>query len=357
MPGRLKNIGGWFQEKLTGKKVPEGDRRVAKWDNARGLLIFLVVLGHVAEPGVNDGGYLKWLFFLIYSFHMPAFFFLSGMVSKSTVKQKRYDRAVGYLFLFFAMKMIVYCTRCIMHHSGFSFHLYVEDGIPWFAFCMFAFLLITILTQNLKRSYIFIGAILLACFAGYDDAVGDTFVLSRIIVYYPAFFAGYCLEGDSLLEKLDIRPLRIAGGVLLFLITIIVYQSCDEVYWLRPLVTGRNPFSRLSRYSAYGGWIRLIYYFMIALIIFSFLAVMPKRKTFLADFGKRSLSVYALHIPLLYITNLFKLKDRFLYRNVFPSHLIPCLIWAALATYLCSRERPYRFCRKIMDVSGKEKSQ
>ena len=77
------------------------EKRFDKWDNARGMLITLVVLGHVIEPGVNSKGYLNWLFFFIYVFHMPAFFFLSGMLSKSTVYSRKYDRIAGYLFLFF----------------------------------------------------------------------------------------------------------------------------------------------------------------------------------------------------------------------------------------------------------------
>lgn len=43
-------------------------------DTLKGLLIFTVVLGHVLL-GAIDGNPLR---YLIYSFHMPVFFFISG---------------------------------------------------------------------------------------------------------------------------------------------------------------------------------------------------------------------------------------------------------------------------------------
>ena len=53
----------------------KGAGRIAKWDNARWILITLVVICHFFEnylgnPVANS------LFFYVYTFHMPAFFLL-----------------------------------------------------------------------------------------------------------------------------------------------------------------------------------------------------------------------------------------------------------------------------------------
>ena len=79
------------------------------------------------------------------------------------------------------MKIFVFLSKTIIQGKPAGFHLFVEDGIPWYAFCMALFLLITILVQDLKTPWVLAGSVLLACFAGYDDAVGDTLVLSRSI--------------------------------------------------------------------------------------------------------------------------------------------------------------------------------
>lgn len=326
------------------------EKRFDKWDNARGMLITLVVLGHVIEPGVNSKGYLNWLFFFIYLFHMPAFFFLSGMLSKSTVKGRKYDRIAGYLFLFFAMKIFVFLSKTIVQGKPAGFHLFVEDGIPWYAFCMAVFLLTTILVQDLKKPWILVGSVLLACFVGYDDAVGDTFVLSRSICFYPFFFAGYCVPEEFLRQKLSRRTVRTAAGIILTALLLIVFFSIDRIYWLRPLITGRNPFSKLKKVDQLGGILRFAYYFAAAAFGSLLLAAAPDKKTPLGLLGKRALSVYALHIPLLHLLNWHQLRDRFINWSIFPTHLVPCLIVTLFVLALCSMKTPYRICRGIMNV-------
>ena len=50
-------------------------------DTARGILIILVVIGHIWQAGFVHN--------FIYSFHMPAFFFISGMLMSHT---RAYDK-------------------------------------------------------------------------------------------------------------------------------------------------------------------------------------------------------------------------------------------------------------------------
>ena len=325
-------------------------KRIEKWDNARGLLIFLVVLGHVIEPGVNSKGYLNWLFLFIYLFHMPAFFFLSGMFAKGTVQNRRFDRIWGYVFLFFAMKIFVFLSKVIAQGKLPGFHVFWEDGIPWYAFCMAVFLLTAILAQNLEKKYVLAGAILLACFAGYDDAVGDALVLSRSICFFPFFFAGLCVAGEDLRKQLSNKWVRIISGVLVLSLLLLIWREIDHVYWIRQLVTGRNPFSRLKRYSEYGALLRLIYYFAAAALGLMVLAVVPEGRSIFAFLGRRSLPIYVFHIPLLNLLNAGQLRDRFVNWKGFPTHLLPCLLLTVLVVGVCAGSVPDRICRAIMNV-------
>ncbi len=73
--------------------APTPTSRAAYWDAVRGLGIVLVVYGHVAR-GLMAGGILAasppWttLDALIYSFHMPLFFFISGRFFPSTFQRQ-----------------------------------------------------------------------------------------------------------------------------------------------------------------------------------------------------------------------------------------------------------------------------
>lgn len=52
------------------------------FDNYKVFLIFLVVIGHFIEPSYTNNEFLYTLKWFIFSFHMPAFIFISGYFSK-----------------------------------------------------------------------------------------------------------------------------------------------------------------------------------------------------------------------------------------------------------------------------------
>src|SRR5690606_41893719 len=56
--------------------------RNAYFDNAKLLLIFLVVFGHAIQPFTSKNRIIDALYIWIYTFHMPAFIFLAGFFVK-----------------------------------------------------------------------------------------------------------------------------------------------------------------------------------------------------------------------------------------------------------------------------------
>jgi len=61
-------------------------------DHARGIGIILVVLGHVLGGLYNSGlfpheTFLRWIFYTLYTFHMPMFFFLAGLNAQHSLRR------------------------------------------------------------------------------------------------------------------------------------------------------------------------------------------------------------------------------------------------------------------------------
>ncbi len=68
--------------------------RYTEVDIARGIGIFFVVLGHsIKQTGVS-AGWIRILTYIIYSFHMPLFFCLSGFVSAKILTMGKKERLV-----------------------------------------------------------------------------------------------------------------------------------------------------------------------------------------------------------------------------------------------------------------------
>ena len=68
------------------------------FDNIKGLLIFLVVLGHCFF-GFQNRPYIGLFVLAIYYVHMPAFIFVSGYFSKSKNSRSK-ERIIKYIIAY-----------------------------------------------------------------------------------------------------------------------------------------------------------------------------------------------------------------------------------------------------------------
>ena len=77
------------------------------WDNIKGLLIFLVVLGHFLWDFRNQG-FARYIVEIIYLFHMPTFIFVAGYFSKSNRSKSRISilKLVVIYFIFNSALML-----------------------------------------------------------------------------------------------------------------------------------------------------------------------------------------------------------------------------------------------------------
>ena len=97
------------------------------FDNARAILIFLVVLGHLLQPYTSEDKFLQALYLLIYSFHMPTFLFISGYFAKNLDKPNYLEKIAKKLLLpyviFFAFFSLYY------YFTGFEMHIIITIPI------------------------------------------------------------------------------------------------------------------------------------------------------------------------------------------------------------------------------------
>lgn len=329
--------------------------RVEKWDILRFVLIFLVVLGHICDGYIGDTPKVRALFFSIYLFHMPLFVFVSGLFSKRNIEERRYHKIISYLLLFILTEIVI-CTFKIIIFKSPSFSLLSEAGLAWYGFAIFVQELITIVLRNFSKRYVFILSVLLACFVGFDEAVSDWMTLSRIIVFYPFFFAGYCISREKIEEFCKDFRVKICAAVFLIVMVAGIFLKIDSIYWLRPLITGRNPYKALEAYYIYGPVLRLFYYVIVFLICFAVIAIIPERigKGRIAKWGSRSLQVYVIHYAFIFI--LFgKLDINKWFMNIPVIGRLYIFPLALLIVIICSAgilEKPFRM---FINLPYKEK--
>ncbi|MGO2174886.1 MAG: acyltransferase family protein, partial [Staphylococcus equorum] len=163
------------------------------FDNARAVLIFLVVFGHLLQPYNEASTYLSSLYLTIYSFHMPAFLFISGYFAKKAGE-------AGYLEKVSKKLLIPY----IIFFGFFSLYYYLtgkEDSVQfdpfdpvfalWFLLTLFFFHVILVIVKDYKPYFVLPIAIIFSLFAGYSDNIDNYLSFSRTIMFFPIFYLGY----------------------------------------------------------------------------------------------------------------------------------------------------------------------
>jgi fucose 4-O-acetylase-like acetyltransferase len=136
-------------------------------DIVKGVAIILVTLGHTAQGMVHRGWWnTPAAFFfraLIYSFHMPAFFFIAGLFVHGSIKRRgrlaftaEKAKSILYPYLLFA---VIYAAlhpligRFQMSAEPFewrSFLVKIADGdASWFLFALFCCFILALLTTTL----------------------------------------------------------------------------------------------------------------------------------------------------------------------------------------------------------------
>ncbi len=272
--------------------------RVAKWDNTKAILIFLVVFGHAITPFISDGEIIRSVFLWITAFHMPLFMFLTGLFSKSFVNAPKFNymKIASYVLLYFFMKLTIHLTLGIIRSWG-SFKWISEGGVPWYIFVTAVFMTVTYLLKRFNHKKVFAVVVLLALLAGYIKEIGDTFMLSRIFVYYPYFFLGFMLEREKLLAFISKVYVRILSVAVIAIFTFMIFYLGDSIFSIRYALTGNNPYNEFGEdWAPFGILLRIGCYIVSSMVSLAVLSIVPvKNVPVLTKVGSKTLTVYALH--------------------------------------------------------------
>lgn len=312
--------------------------RIEKWDILKFGLIFFVVLGHIASHYTEESAFMRSLYLFIYIFHMPVFIFVSGLFSKRTVDELRWDKITGYLLIYLFSKLL-YALYCVIDVGKFRFSFSSSSGYPWFMFAIAVFPIITHYLKRVKPSYVLIISLVISLLAGYDGKVGDFFSISRILVFFPFYYLGYLLKPGTLQEITSKSWVKIASLAVIIVTAVLVFTLGDMAYSLRPMFTARNPYSVLGDFAVFGPIFRLFCYVSSFVLGFAFIAITPNKSPVrvVSTFGARTLSVYVYHRVVIYLLfNQFYLKE-FL-QTVLPQglHFLAIFVLALIITVVLS---------------------
>jgi len=173
--------------------------RVPLFENARGVLVVLVVMGHSLEPLLAREPLAKALYTALYLFHIPAFAFLSGHLSRAALDRKSLASIVWSVLAPLAIFQALYVAfDAWVLGRGWNWQwLVMPYWLLWFLLSLACWRLMLPLLRRLPMPLLVSVAIALG--AGLLPFVGYLFGLSRTLVFFPCFVAGHLAHRQWLL--------------------------------------------------------------------------------------------------------------------------------------------------------------
>lgn len=274
-------------------------KRIYAFDNFKAFLMLCVIGGHLMEVCTAGKTGLP-LYRVIYSFHMPAFLFLSGFFGKF-----RFSRLLrlGGLYLIFQVlyKLFVHVYLRSVPFDSLSFSFATPYWLLWYLLVMLYDLsLIPLLERVRGRNQIAVLAVSIAAalLAGYCSRIGYYLSLSRFFCFLPFFIGGFYLGQHR--QQLLSAAERLSGGKRTLVLILGFFCMLAAVYLcLSGGFSAKMMYGSYGYFKGYGPVQRAELYGIALLWLFAllsvFLLLLKSKIPFLSWFGKNTLVFYLLH--------------------------------------------------------------
>lgn len=299
--------------------VPGRPARIALWDNARFLLIVLVVVGHMISTVRTSSAFTFDLYAYIYLFHMPAMILLSGFFSHAEASPKAIKSTLQLIVVWLVWEGI-----WALIHFG------VEDKIPGQKFLVSPawtlWFLVSLATMRILLPYIvkfrypLLLSIVLALVSGFSPVIGTEFSASRTLSFMPFFVLGWMAKtrgwfaGDWFTKpRLSTR----AGGwgILAAIACVFIFIPNMRDKWrVDTWLTWRDDDAWLLEKAPIDDWqapteimgtltgmsITAMLLAIAAAMTLALLIVVPRGHSVITVWGTRTLYSYLLHAPIVW---------------------------------------------------------
>lgn len=302
--------------------------REYQYDNLRFLLIALVVLGHLLEIA-GEFPHRELLYELIYSFHMPAFLFLSGMFARFDRIKWIFGMAVPYLIFQWLYTSFVEKLGDPYVHVQFSRPYW----ILWYLFVLAVYTLLLPVYDTPSpagRGMMVAVSVVLALLVGFDKSIDYQWSASRIVVFQPWFLLGYYFRrADGLRARWEGAGRGFKGAVLGLVALGCVVLERLMLRWgiSAKMMLGAYGYEELQYGWQARGLIMCCAAGIIFLLFFGLAPCLKWRIPVITTLGQNTLPIYLLHG---FFFHLFRLKCPWLLAS--PRQVL--LVWAGLLLLL-----------------------
>lgn len=266
--------------------------RSAFFDNAKVLLVLLVVLGHGWEQIITvDAPVLRALHNVVYAFHMPAFILLCGYFSKSFAGRPDQIRRLltGVLFPYLIFNGLYAAAYHYLRGTPFTATPAIPVYLCWFLLALFLWRLTAPLWNVLRHPVA--TAVVISLAAGTVEMSQDL-ALPRVLMFLPWFVVGLRMRPEHFARLRTLAARRCA---------IAVFPAAVCLAWTLSPAPSDDWLSMTSGYSALHSTplhyllARLELFAVSAALVAAFFSLAPGRRMRITALGAVTMYPYLLH--------------------------------------------------------------
>lgn len=313
--------------------------RINKYDNLKGLAIFLIVLGHMTFLTQFES--IRIIHAYIYIIHLPIFFFVSGYFSK--IGPNEPIKAFKRLFIPYIIFCIIWdLFNMFVLGKPHNNLLFINPGYAlWFLISLFFMKLLLPIIDKFR--YPVLIALIFAVLGGFLNM--DILGISRTLAFLPIFLIGFYYNDYKNLLNDNISS-WLEKKYVIYLLFIFTTLSCilAAIFIPATILILKNQFVVYNLTN-------VIYRFIIIILgIANTLLLnrlMTNRNNFLTKIGKNSMGVYVLHV---YFIAILKITMRPYFSHHEKLFLITAILISMILTFVLSRDFITKGINKLTDT-------
>lgn len=315
--------------------------RNAYIDNAKGILILLVVAGHIGSLFFSN--YIIFVFTtIIYVFHIPAFALITGYNTRITDEMSYQFKTIKIFVYFIVFNILYSCFHFLLNGQFYSPILVVPYNLMWFLLSMALWRIIYRATAGIPHKYSIPASFIVAILAGLLPQNNGLPMLLKTVTFYPFFLVGAFLQAKTL-NFASFQRYKFVAGILLAGVagSLLLVENIRIVFnWF---IFELN-YQRFGLGAFAGMILKVISFTIIAICCACLFTLIPQKKGYLTIIGKYSLSIYLLHMFFI----LFALKP-----NIDALWFVPVILISFYAVLKIDRTKNAGMPVKIFPLKGK----
>jgi len=264
-------------------------------DSLKGVLIFLVVYGHILLGNFPAGSINCTLKNFIFMFHMPLFIYLSGMFSHIKDRMKYKKSIVRLLETYLFFQFIHYIIPLPHNYGTISVINYIvfPTWTMWYLVSLISWrIMIYVLGTEVlekKKKLIILLSLMISLVSGFVP-VSLHFSLQRTMGFIFFFVLGYYTKIAEIKDYVKRLPYTIAIAICLMALIGLYFLVGKDLGYITAgssnYYVESNPLIALI--------MRVISFICAILLSLSIMRLTPSNKV-LADIGKQTLFIYIIH--------------------------------------------------------------